>query len=148
MGVKPKFTKADVQRMILEKAGRIEEAILLRLLRIGEQFITDARNNGSYTDRTGNLRSSIGYVVLRNGQQYSASGFTQVKQGSTGIQTAMSLLEEAKQRFPTGLVLIVVAGMHYAAAVESKGYDVLTGSSQTAVSSLKEAIETIQKKVA
>jgi len=148
MGVKPKFTKADLQKMILEKMRHVEEVVLLRLQRVGEQFITDARNNGSYTDRTGNLRSSIGYVVLLNGQQYAGGGFTQVKQGSTGIQTGINILEEAKQRFPTGMVLIVVAGMSYAAAVESKGYDVLTGSSQTAVKSLKDAMETIRRKIA
>jgi hypothetical protein len=42
--------------------------------------------------------------------------------------------------------VIVVAGMSYAAAVESKGRDVLTGSSQVAVSSLKKAIERINDK--
>ena len=30
--------------------------------------------------------------------------------------------------YPKGMVLIGVAGMGYAAAVESRGYDVITGS--------------------
>jgi len=148
MGLTPKFTQSDLQKMIAEKVKRVEDAILLRLQRIGEQFITDARINGSYTDRTGNLRSSIGYVVLRNGEQFSRGGFELVKSGSNGTEKGAQVLSEAISRFPTGLCLIVVAGMSYAAAVESKGFDVLTGSSQTAVISLKEAMDKIRKKVA
>jgi hypothetical protein len=172
MGLVPKFTNADIEKMVRVKMERIEQVILLRLQRIGEQFITDARTNGSYTDRTGNLRSSIGYVVLRNGEQYSKGGFAPVKGSVAGPKTkagrldrrfkvnrgkldvgqgeikGKAALSEAIGRFPRGYVLIVVAGMSYAAAVESKGKDVLTGSSQTAVVSLKNAMETISKKVA
>jgi hypothetical protein len=148
MALVPKFTNADIQKMVAEKAGRIEQAILLRLQRIGEQFITDARNNGTYKDRTGNLRSSIGYVVLRNGEQLTESGFQQVKAGALGTATGNKVLLEAASRFPKGYVLIVVAGMSYAAAVEAKGLDVLTGSSQTAVTELKRAMERINKAAA
>jgi hypothetical protein len=176
MAITPNFTNDDIKRVIVEKMKRIEEVILLRLQRIGEQFITDARLNGTYTDRTGNLRSSIGYVILRNGEQYSQGGFQKVsgvtklsrkakKQLSDfsesktlailneslivdGTRVGKSVLAEAIGRFPTGLVLIVVAGMSYAAAVESKGRDVLTGSSQIAVISLKKAMDAISKKVA
>lgn len=145
MGLVPKFTSADIKRMIAAKVDRIEQAILLRLQRIGEQFITDARNNGNYTDRTGNLRSSIGYVVLKNGEQYAKGGFEQIKTGSEGKRKGANILSEAISNFSSGYVLIVVAGMQYAAAVEAKGKDVLTGSSQVAVIELKRAMERIRK---
>jgi len=148
MGLVPKFSKADLQKMVADKIARIELAILLRLQRIGEQFVNDARQHGSYKDRTGNLRSSIGYLVLKNGEQYSQGGFVQVKNGGKGISTGKIVLDEAAAKFPKGYVLIVVAGMEYAAAVESKGRDVLTGSSPAAVKSLKEAIERINQKTA
>jgi hypothetical protein len=148
MGLKPKFTNADIDKMIREKFERIEQAILLRLQRIGEQFVTDARLNGSYNDITGNLRSSIGYVVLKNGEQYSAGGFEQVGTGIEGEKQGNKLLDVMPLFFPTGYVLIVVAGMNYAAAVESKGKDVLTGSSQTAIIELKQAMESIKRKTA
>lgn len=145
MGLVPKFTSADIKRMIAAKVDRIEQAILLRLSRIGEQFITDARTNGAYTDRTGNLRSSIGYVVLKNGEQYTRGGFQQIKAGSKGTATGARVLSEAIGKFPRGYVLIVVAGMNYAASVESKGKDVLTGSSQTAVISLQRTMEKFKR---
>jgi hypothetical protein len=146
MGLVPKFSKADMQKMIADKVARIELAILLRLQRIGEQFVTDARLNGTYKDRTGNLRSSIGYVVLKNGEQYSEGAFVQVKTGIKGTGVGKQILDEAMLKFPKGYVLIVVAGMDYAAAVESKGRDVLTGSSQAAVVSLKNAIQRINER--
>jgi hypothetical protein len=146
MGLVPKFSKAEINKAIADKVARIELAVLLRLQRIGEQFVTDARLNGTYKDRTGNLRSSIGYIVLKNGEQYSQGGFVQVKTGVQGTGTGKNILNEASLKFPKGYVLIVVAGMSYAAAVESKGRDVLTGSSQIAVSSLKKAIERINDK--
>lgn len=148
MGLKANFTRADIDRMIREKLERIETAVLLRLQRIGEQFITDARTNGNYTDRTGNLRSSIGYLVLKNGEQYADGGFQQIKGGIEGKAKGMSILREAATRFPKGYVLIVIAGMEYAAAVEAKGKDVLTGSSQVAVIELKRAMERIRKAAA
>jgi hypothetical protein len=43
--------------------------------------------------------------------------------------------------------LIVVAGMDYAAAVESRGKDVLTASSIKAKNELKQAIKDLKRKV-
>lgn len=148
MGLKPKFTDSQLKQVIAEKIARIETAILLRLQRVGEQFVTDARLSGTYKDRTGNLRSSIGYVILKNGEQYSEGGFVQIKTGVQGTSVGKSILNEAMLKFPKGYVLIVVAGMSYAAAVESRGRDVLTGSSQRAVINLKNAIERINSRTA
>lgn len=143
----PRFTKEDITKLLQQRVALIEQAVLMRLQRIGETFVTNARNNGSYTDRTGNLRSSTGYVVLKNGVQYNTGGFSQVKGGAGGTTTGRRFIDEVKAKFPTGLVLIVVAGMDYAAAVEAKGKDVLTGSSQVAKKQLKEAIRSLSKKV-
>ena len=37
-----------------------------KFIEVGERCIIEARDNGAYTDRTGNLRNSVGYVVLLN----------------------------------------------------------------------------------
>jgi hypothetical protein len=98
------------------------------LLRVGEEFVNQARRSGEYTDRTGNLRSSIGYILINDGKiihQY-ITGKT-----SKGKQTAISFINEIKSVYNKGLVLVGFAGMQYAAAVESKGYDVITGSAPT-----------------
>ena len=84
------------------------------------ECIREARNNGSYIDQTGNLRSSIGYAVLRNGAMYSKSDFASVKNGHDGSTTGNEFINELSKEYSGGLVLIVVAGMEYAAYVSTK----------------------------
>jgi hypothetical protein len=119
--------------------------ILLNLHRIGESFVTEARNTETYKDRTGNLRSSIGYIILHNGEQlfesFKSTG------GKDGVSKAREVVDEIKQKFPSGFVLIGVAGMDYAAAVEAKGYDVITSSALQAETSLRIAIKRIESKL-
>lgn len=138
----PKFNQSNMAKVLADRKKRIEEAILLRLQRIGEQFVTNARQKADFTDRTGNLRSSIGYVILKNGQQL-VENFQQRAGGPEGEEKAREVMEEAKKKFPTGFVLIGVAGMDYAAAVESNGYDVITSSAGLAESALRTAITKI-----
>jgi hypothetical protein len=142
----PKFNREQIKKALQERSKRIEEAILLRLQRIGEQFVTNARNKADFTDRTGNLRSSIGYVILKDGQQLEEN-FEQRAGGPLGQEEAKKVIAESKKNFPTGYVLIGVAGMEYAAAVESKGYDVITSSAGIAESSLKLAVQKIQSQL-
>lgn len=150
--IRPKFSTADINKMVAERIVRIEEVIFLNLQKIGEEFITHARNNQTYKDRTGNLRSSTGYVILHNGEQVFGSTFDQVNgpEAATatekGSEKGKEFIEEIKAKFPRGFVLIGVAGMDYAAAVEAKGYDVITASSIEAATSLREAMERIAKK--
>lgn len=142
----PKFDKAQIKSALLERQKRIKEALLLNLIRIGEQFVTNARNNADFKDRTGNLRSSIGYVIIDNGTQV-ADNFKAVSNGPEGIANAKKVIDEAKANFTTGLVLIGVAGMEYAAAVESRGFDVITSSAGIAETSLKAAVARLANKL-
>lgn len=142
----PKFNRADIKKALEEKAKRINDAILMRLQRIGEQFVTNARNRADFTDRTGNLRSSIGYVIMKDGRDIFEN-YEQRKGGPEGEAKAKEVIEDAKKNFPTGYVLIGVAGMDYAAAVESRGYDVITSSAQIAESALKAAVAKIQSQL-
>jgi hypothetical protein len=141
----PKFTKAQIQKELQLKAARIRLAVISRFQFIGETFIANARNNGNYKDRTGNLRSSIGYVILENGEQIAGSF-----PGSTNIgkDQGKKIITQVSAKFPRGVVLIVVAGMEYAAAVESRGRDVLTSSSIIADDQLRKAISALSKKIA
>lgn len=154
VSLKFKISKADIKRMLADRQERIVQAVIFRIQRIGEQFVTNARDNGSYTDRTGNLRSSIGYVILVDGKQLSENfeyfppgDRTKKPKGKSGQSKAKEVIKEIKTNFPRGIVLICVAGMEYAAAVESRGYDVITASSDLAENALKEAIKTIAAKV-
>lgn len=149
MGVKPKFSSSDIKNFLNEKKIRIYKVITNRLIYIGERFVINARNNGNYLDQTGNLRSSIGYLVLYNGsivsQNFKASG--RGSDRTKGVSKAIDFAKSVADEYPKGFVLIVVAGMEYAAAVESKGKDVLTASSITAKNELISAMNDVKKLV-
>lgn len=126
-------------------ANDAKQRAVMILQYIGEVCIRIARENGDYNDITGNLRSSIGYIVLNNGSVVTqriarpttvAAGQRDVKRtrkdgteyiahqktggdGSTGARQAQNVLSRLKSEYPRGLVLIVCAGMEYAAYVEN-----------------------------
>lgn len=120
------------------------DKVIKRLQQIGEKCVNIARANGDYEDITGNLRSSIGYIVLRDGVPVTQNiieptnvtpGRRAVERivkgkkrtvnikvggdGSGGTKAASELLDKLKSKYSTGCVLIVVAGMEYAAYVEN-----------------------------
>lgn len=97
----------------------------------GEYAVRGIRTGGmsGWNDQTGNLRSSIGYVVMSGGRTVGVSGFEAVGGGaegsSEGKRVAARLAREYSQ-YPHAL--IVVAGMEYAAYVEAiDGKVVLAG---------------------
>lgn len=114
---------------IAKEINRAEDEILKKLSFIGENAVNDARGNGDYMDNTGNLRSSIGYTILKNGETVRTSSFDRVKQeASKAKRESTKLLDELRTKFNTGFVLIVVAGMDYAVTVEARGRNVLSSS--------------------
>lgn len=95
---------------------------------LGERVVKYAREHGSYTDRTGNLRNSIGYVVIQN-RKVMAENFG----NEGGHADAQRKARDYAMQVASGLsgnktYLVWVAGMEYARYVEAKGFDVLTGS--------------------
>lgn len=101
------------------------EQLLKTFAFVGEQCVVEARESGSYMDQTGNLRSSIGYVVFNEGAVYKMSAFEQVKEGKLGAINGKSYATSLASQFPNSIALVVVAGMNYASYVSAKGYDVL-----------------------
>lgn len=139
----PKFRDADIKKYLQNAVNILEQAIISRFSYIGETFVTNARNNHTYRDVTGNLTASIFYQVLKNGKRVGGSS---LGTGDAGT-AARSLMAELKVKYNTGFVLIVGAGMDYAAAVESRGKDVLTASSLIAKQDLQIAIQSIKDKL-
>jgi hypothetical protein len=147
--IKAKFKLADYEAMINTKVQAGSKAVLNAYNLAGLEFVKEAREktkaDGGFGDITGNLRSSIGYIILQNGKQIeenfeaSDAGTIKVEGVIQGIFTA----QEIAQDYSRGLVLICVAGMDYAAAVESRGYDVITGSSLNLQTRLKELLKQI-----
>jgi hypothetical protein len=144
MGINFKFDHLQFRQAVAQKVAELDAAIVNRFTRVGEQFIADARESGGYKDQTGNLRSSIGYLLLKNGRVIAAS-YSRSSTGS-GAQKGKEFLLKISEEYPSGYVLICAAGMEYAAAVESMGKDVITGSSQTAETSLKDSLAALFRK--
>lgn len=172
MGLKPTFTKSDVQAAIAKKLELYRKEMLKRLMAAGEHFVRLARSEDdpkwhyhlqqrpgprgvekfyknrkiytrtpgtgdSYTDWSGNLRNSMGYIVVKDGVEVVRN----FKSDSAGAKGASLALEEAPAK---GYCLIAVAGMEYAAAVESYGFDVITSSSQQVESWLRNALSNMK----
>jgi len=137
MGLIPAFSQGDINRKVDRFVVNIEQRIIWTLGMVGEQFVNDARNTQTYKDQTGNLRSSIGYIIARDGAIIQEN----VEGKAEGRAQAKKIASEVLRDNKKGFVLIGVAGMNYAAAVESKGYDVITGSIPAAKALLKAKIK-------
>lgn len=115
------WTDQEVERWFDYYVDQAEEKIYLLLQRTGEEFVKVAREKGHYFDHTGNLRSSIGYVIAKDGKILSEN-FELSKNGSVrveGERTARRLTSELAGLYNKGFVLIGVAGMKYAVHVEA-----------------------------
>lgn len=126
-GLKALFTGSQIRKVLDKKAKEYEDKMVQTLQFIGERFVNDARVNGNYTDRTGNLRSSIGYIILKDGIVLKNN----FRGKAIGVAKARDFALSVARIYGTGFVLIGVAGMEYAAAVEAKGFDVITSSAPT-----------------
>lgn len=146
MDLTPKFSKAELKKYIDGQLAKIQEFVYNEFLFIGLEFVRTARINADFTDRTGNLRSSIGFLILKNGQVLKED-FEEAEAGTERtpgkIKGRDYALEVAKDF--QGFVLVVVAGMQYAAAVEARGFDVLTSSAFAAEDEIKKSIEKIKR---
>lgn len=103
--------------------GKLVDLLVDNMCYIGEACVKKAREMGDYNDITGNLRSSIGYIVLSNGvvRQYGKPEQKAGKKGdgAEGVVAGEQLLDKLKAEYPYGVVLILCAGMNYAAYVEN-----------------------------
>jgi len=118
----------NIEDYIAQQLERQEKAIINALDYVGIECINKARDGGAYHDVTGNLRSSIGYIIVNEGVIVSESSFEQIKEGSAGVTEGRAFIQELVAKFPHGIVLIVVAGMKYASYVEAMNKDVLTSA--------------------
>lgn len=147
--VKLTTTKGELQAMAVKTINDMRNRAISVLQRAGELAVNEARSivkENDWMDRTGNLRSSIGYVVCENGQPITVSHFQRIdgpdrakatEDGSeTGRSYAMSLVGETR-----GLALVVVAGMNYAVYVAGRGYNVLSSSQIVATETIQRLFE-------
>ena len=130
--ITPQFNSNDIERILREKIEKYHQKVIRILKYVGEMCIDEARTNGSYQDQTGNLRSSIGYVVLQDGKPIEKGGFAPTERGrekgKNGQKEGETFINKVISQYPKGFVLVVVAGMKYAAYVEARNYNVLSSA--------------------
>lgn len=140
------FTLKKFQSAIQKKRDELVQELADELSYIGEECVKIAREVGNYGDVTGNLRSSIGYEVLYNGKPVYSGAVKQYKgksgNGEKGAPATRALLDKLAAEFPYGVVLIVCAGMNYAAYVEAIHHkDVLSSAQMRAEQLIQELLD-------
>ncbi|MBS4062472.1 MAG: hypothetical protein KG029_18900 [Bacteroidetes bacterium] len=153
MAIRNKGNLSELKARMNAVKVRIDRAIFFRLSFIGEKLVNYARSitaDIGYTDQTGNLRSSTGYIIVKDGIVLK-SDFDEI-QGpvasiidgkSVGLNHAISIA----LKHPVGYVLIVVAGMDYAFAVESRGKDVLTTTEYLANEEIPKELRKLREQI-
>lgn len=98
-----------------------------------------------YTVRTGNLVSSVGYVLTADGQKVIGSNFDVVRgawgDGSEGSAKGKVYADTLASEDTHEMSLVVVAGMPYGKYVQAKGYDVLNSAELLAKKLAKQKIQ-------
>lgn len=143
---------SEVHDMLMRETERVERLTIRALSILGEQCVTKIRDRAgdkSWYNQTGNLRSSVGYVIAHNKNIIQYSTFNQVKQGSEGVKTGKDLAKKLAKRYSNNYVLIVVAGMNYAEFVEAMDKkDVLASTELWAREQVPLMLEKLKRQIA
>ena len=139
--IKLSYDLSDVDDFILE----IYREVFAFLAQLGQSAYETAVQEGKYNDITGNLRSSLGYVISMDGKIVKEGGFKRIDgrgenfekvffttrsqktvqfwakgksgDGSEGSRQGLSYARDLASKHTQGVTLIVVAGMDYASYV-------------------------------
>lgn len=104
-----------------------------------KKYIRNDIGGTSFSDWTENLRNSIGYFIFQEGELVDNN----IGAGE-GAEKATALAYSVTA--PLGLSIVFTAGMNYAAAVEAKGYDVITGAYREALKNLAKELKDLENK--
>ena len=152
MGIRMATKLDEIHNTLMKESQRVERLTIRALSYLGEQCVTrvrDREGDKSWYDRSGNLRSSVGYVISHNGNIVQYSDFNQIKQGSEGVKVGKDLAEEIVKRYSNDYVLVVVAGMNYAEFVEAmENKNVLASAELFARKELPEMMSKLKKQLA
>ena len=101
MGISANFNINDIDATFKALLAEVDRQLIESLTRVGEEAVKLAKMippERGFKDRTGNLRSSIGYVVLVDGKPVNVA-FAAVKGGHAGVNegTAAVSLTSGKQ---------------------------------------------------
>lgn len=119
------FTAADLERWINEDVDAWFDELSEKYKKAGIAFVDKARartkSEGGFGNITWNLRSSIGCLLVYNGQAIFTY-FPTIKNGALGSQTGENYAREIAVLVNEGdgVQLVIVAGMEYASFLEDR----------------------------
>ncbi len=126
MGFKQITPQSEVNKYLDNEIQKRVRQTIETLAFVGNECVKIARDTSkskTFTDQTGNLRSSIGYAIVIDGRVLNTSDFENVegkkKRGGKGKPNGLNFVNELAQKHSKGIVLLVVAGMNYASYVET-----------------------------
>lgn len=149
MPITPNFSQSDVSKRFEKFLEVIIKRQIQKMQMLGEMCVTHARSIPAeigFTDQTGNLRSSEGYMVFLDGVAVHES-YEQVKEGSEGVKTGQNLAKKIGAKYKNGVALVVTAGMSYAIHLEAKGRDVLTSAELLAKQELPVMVAELKRNI-
>lgn len=127
--IRADFSLDELDDIIQSETEAWFEELVDTYRQAGKSFVERAVDKATFNNITWNLRSSIGYLIIFNGQVLE-SYFKDLKDGTEGQEVGKDyalfvakLIDEGE-----GLAMALVAGEEYAFFVESKGKDVISGS--------------------
>lgn len=146
----------DVRKRYDAFLAVVDEMQINLFKQLGEEAVTFARSEhaNNWQDQSGNLRSSIGYMIFVDGQPVFAPPFETVSPNNPpkdgvpldGAKQGEQLCRQIGEQ-TTDISLVVVAGMNYALYVEAKGRDVLAGAQTYVQRTLPTMIEQLKNDI-
>lgn len=136
---------AGVIKAIRQQVVEADDMTRKMLQYVGEDFVRRARENREFKDDTGNLQSSIGYVIVKD-RKIIWKAFNGIGKSinAEGKEAGERLAQSIALTIKDGWGLIGVAGMEYGIYVEARGIDVITGSIPETRKLLKEVIKDLK----
>lgn len=144
MRVKVNPSHREIQAEITAYVQAQKRVLIRTLASCLEQIINTARDSGSYTNRTHNLRSSIGGLIIVDGEVVHKAGFKQSGNGAEGVTSGIEYAQSLTREYPKGIAVIVVAGRDYASYVADRGYDVLDSAENLAETLVPQMLSQLQ----
>jgi len=144
------MTPAEIEQMIREQSEQIDRETLEAFKRVLERALqiqrAKVRASGGYNDDTGQLRSSVGGLIYRDGkvihEDFELAPYGTDK--APGLEEGRSLAF-AQLRESSGWGITIVAGKEYASWVETRhGLSVLTDASKELEKTLDQAFNEIE----
>lgn len=146
MGMIRQFGDGYIAKQVQYFQQQVELAMKLLLQEFGEELVAFAKDTHTYTDRTGNLTNSISYAIVRKKEILYYNEVQREEANAAALKVAMKMAESLSDAYS----LIVVAGMNYAAFVESRGYNVILPAElkakQEFTSKVKPLIDQVNKR--